>query len=168
MCDLNIDLEELAAVVRLLREADFSEFNYTKGDVALSVRRGDVPVASTIPSAPTRGVQVANLAPVRKTPTVQAAPAAGLGEPVTAEEPAGEKIRAPLLGTFYSAPKPGEPSFVKLGDKVEADTVVCIIEVMKLMNSVTAGAAGYVAAVHVRDGELVEHGQLLFTIAAAP
>ena len=158
-----------------MKEADFSEFNYTKGDVALSVRRGDVPVVSTNPSAPARGVQVANPAPDRKTPTVQAAPAAGLGElvaglgePVAAAEPAGEKIRAPLLGTFYSAPKPGEPSFVKLGDKVEADTVVCIIEVMKLMNSVTAGAAGYVAAVHVRDGELVEHGQLLFTIAAAP
>ncbi len=74
-------------------------------------------------------------------------------------------MRAPLLGTFYSAPKPGEPPFVKVGDRVEPDTVVCIVEVMKLMNSVNAGVAGVIAAVHVRDGELVEYDQPLFTVA---
>jgi acetyl-CoA carboxylase biotin carboxyl carrier protein len=77
-------------------------------------------------------------------------------------------VTAPLLGSFYGAPKPGDAPFVSVGDRVEADTVVCIIEVMKLMNSVVAGVAGIVAAIHANDGELVEHGQTLFTIQPAP
>jgi acetyl-CoA carboxylase biotin carboxyl carrier protein len=166
--NLNIDLEELAAVVRLLKEADFSEFNYSKGDVTLSVRRGDALVALTSPSASAPAVQAANSPPDRQAPVAQSTPAARLGATTAPGEPAGEKVRAPLLGSFYSAPKPGEPPFVKLGEKIEADTVLCIIEVMKLMNSVTAGVSGYVAAIHVRDGDLVECGQPLFTIAVEP
>jgi acetyl-CoA carboxylase biotin carboxyl carrier protein len=84
-----------------------------------------------------------------------------------ADETAGAKIRAPLLGTFYSTPKPGEPAFVKVGDRVEPDTVVCIVEVMKLMNSVAAGITGSIAAIHVRDGDLVEHDQPMFTVVPA-
>lgn len=76
-------------------------------------------------------------------------------------------MRAPFLGTFYSSPKPGEPVFVKPGDRVEPDTVVCIIEVMKLVNSITAGMAGVIAAVHARDGDLVEFDQPLFTLVEA-
>jgi acetyl-CoA carboxylase biotin carboxyl carrier protein len=87
--------------------------------------------------------------------------------PQAAEAIAGTKVIAPLLGTFYSTPKPGDAAFVKIGDRVTADTVVCIVEVMKLMNSVTAGVAGVIAAVHVRDGDLVEHGQPLFTVVEA-
>lgn len=72
-----------------------------------------------------------------------------------------------MLGTFYGAPKPGEPAFVKVGDTVAADSVLCIVEVMKLMNSVAAGAEGEIAAVFVHDGELVEFEQPLFAIRAA-
>ena len=82
--------------------------------------------------------------------------------------PAGHTlVTAPMLGTFYGAPKPGEPAFVKVGDTVAADSVLCIVEVMKLMNSVAAGADGEIAAVFVRDGELVEFEQPLFAIRAA-
>jgi acetyl-CoA carboxylase biotin carboxyl carrier protein len=73
-------------------------------------------------------------------------------------------VPSPLLGTFYARPKPGEAPFVSVGSKVEPDTVLCIVEVMKLMNSVVAGVCGVVAAVHANEGELVEHGQLLFSI----
>jgi biotin carboxyl carrier protein len=71
-----------------------------------------------------------------------------------------------LLGTFYAAAKPGEPAFVKIGDRVEPDTPVCIIEVMKLMYSVTAGISGTIAAICVENGDLVEHGQPLFLVDA--
>jgi acetyl-CoA carboxylase biotin carboxyl carrier protein len=69
-----------------------------------------------------------------------------------------------MLGTFYGAPKPGEEPFVRVGDIVEPDSVVCIIEVMKLMNSVRAGMAGEVVAVLASDGSLVEYDQALIAI----
>jgi acetyl-CoA carboxylase biotin carboxyl carrier protein len=162
---VTIDLEELAAVIRLLKEAEFSEFSYAKGDVSLVVRRGDAPVAAAPfavappPPAPVAAPQPSPSAAPR--PANPPAPAAAL------EDVAGVKVRAPLLGTFYSTPKPGEPPFVRVGDRVEPDTVVCIVEVMKLMNSVSAGVSGVIAAIHARDGELVEFDQLLFTVAEA-
>lgn len=166
---MTIDLEELAAVIRLIKEAEFSEFRYAKGDVSLVVRRGalangageEEPAARPVPPKPAPLQAKVETVPgaraeIRETPAQHS----HVGGPV-------ETVKAPLLGTFYSAPKPGEPPFVKVGMPVAADTVICIIEVMKLMNSVVAGVAGVVAAVHVSDGELVEHGQVLFSITPA-
>jgi acetyl-CoA carboxylase biotin carboxyl carrier protein len=69
-----------------------------------------------------------------------------------------------MLGTFYRSPKPGDAPFVEVGDKVETDSVVGIVEVMKLMNSVAAGVAGEVTAVHAQNGDLVEFDQPLFSV----
>lgn len=159
---MSIDLEELAAVIRLIRDAEFSEFVYSRGETSLQVRRGEIAGASPL-VAPVAAVDPAPKA-VAPAASVAApvAPVARAAAPVEAE---GTKVLAPLLGTFYSTPKPGEAAFVKVGDRVEPETVLCIVEVMKLMNSVTAGVAGVIAAVHVRDGDLVEHGQPLFTVA---
>jgi acetyl-CoA carboxylase biotin carboxyl carrier protein len=79
----------------------------------------------------------------------------------------GLEIVAPMLGTFYSAPAPGEPPFVDVGARVEPDTIVCIIEVMKMMNSVPAGVAGTIAAIHVENAQPVEYGQALFRVEPA-
>jgi acetyl-CoA carboxylase biotin carboxyl carrier protein len=163
---LTIDLEELAAVVRLIKDAEFTEFRYSKGDTALVVCRGAL--VADADERPSGAAPRSEPAPVN--PEVVEAPRPAWREvPSAVAIPEGpmEIVKAPLLGTFYSAPKPGEPPFVKVGVRVEADTVVCIIEVMKLMNSVVAGVAGVVAAIHVADGELVEHGQTLFSIVPA-
>ena len=77
-------------------------------------------------------------------------------------------MRAPLLGTFYRAPRPGAPPFVEVGASVEPDTTVGIIEVMKLMNTVRAGARGVVREIRARDGVLVEYGETLLTLAQEP
>jgi acetyl-CoA carboxylase biotin carboxyl carrier protein len=69
-----------------------------------------------------------------------------------------------MLGTFYRAPAPGEPPFVDVGARVEPDTIVCIIEVMKMMNSVPAGVVGTIAEVHVENAQPVEYGQPLFRV----
>jgi acetyl-CoA carboxylase biotin carboxyl carrier protein len=76
-------------------------------------------------------------------------------------------VRAPNLGTFYRAPKPGAPPYVSIGQKVDANTEVCLIEVMKLFTSVLAGVDGIVRQVLVKDSELVEYDQLLFLIEPA-
>jgi acetyl-CoA carboxylase biotin carboxyl carrier protein len=73
-------------------------------------------------------------------------------------------VRAPNLGTFYRAPKPGAPAYVEVGQSVEADTEVCLIEVMKLFTPVRAGNAGTVREICIADGQMVEFGQLLVTI----
>jgi acetyl-CoA carboxylase biotin carboxyl carrier protein len=78
-----------------------------------------------------------------------------------------ETIESPMLGTFYRAESPGSDPFVEVGSAVEADTVVCIIEVMKMMNSVTAGVAGTIAEVLPENGRLVEFGEPLFRVEPA-
>lgn len=163
---MSIDLEELAAIIRMLREAEFSEFRYNKGDVSLLVRRGDI-VAPVTPIE--QDLPVATLSAAKPAPAAQPQEAASLPKTQPAASTqlpggGGTPVVSPLLGTFYSCPKPGEPPFVTVGDRVEADTVVCIVEVMKLMNSVVAGAAGVITAIHCTDGELVEHGQTLFSV----
>ena len=88
-------------------------------------------------------------------------------QPATAPADDGITIDAPMLGTFYRAPAPGAEPFVDVGTRVEPDTTVCIIEVMKMMNSVAAGVSGTIAAVHVQNGEVVEYGCPLFRVETA-
>lgn len=157
---MDIDLEELATMVELLKEAEFTEFRYEKGDMRLVISRGAVTANyETVPvGVPGKPVVASASAPARQ--SQKASPA--VAEPAVHE--GAEVVQAPLLGTFYACPKPGEPPFVRVGDRVEARTVLCIVEVMKLMNSVEAGCSGVIAAIHAEDGQLVEFGQSLFSI----
>ena len=88
-------------------------------------------------------------------------PAAG---PAPAAEDAGDAIPSPMLGTFYRANAPGAAPFVDVGSRVEPDTLVCIIEVMKMMNSVHAGVSGTIVEVCAENGQLVEYGAPLFRV----
>ena len=89
----------------------------------------------------------------------------GAAAPVAAAPPAEAAITAPMLGTFYRASAPGEQPFVEVGDEVEPDTVVCLIEVMKMMNAIPAGVSGRIAEVCAENAQLVEFGAPLFRIA---
>jgi acetyl-CoA carboxylase biotin carboxyl carrier protein len=112
------------------------------------------------------GVSSGAAPPDCQTPSERPAPVpAGAG---AAREGEGlQTIESPMLGTFYRAESPGSDPFVEIGSVVEADTVVCIIEVMKMMNSVTAGVAGTVTAVLPENGRLVEFGEPLFHVEPA-
>jgi acetyl-CoA carboxylase biotin carboxyl carrier protein len=160
---MDIDFAELASLVALLKEADFSEFRYEKGDVRINVRRGAL---DDNDGAPAPRVAAGTSAPVAA-PAPVARPAASASQPTVASaQTVGSAlaVKAPMLGTFYASSKPGEPAFVQVGDRVEPDSVLCIVEVMKLMNSVHAGVRGTVVAVHAQNGDLVEFGQTLFSI----
>ena len=87
--------------------------------------------------------------------------------PPTAPATGTHPIESPMLGVFYRAPAPGAPPYVEVGTRVEPDTVVCLVEVMKMMNSIVAGVAGTVVEVCVENAELVEHGQPLFRVEVA-
>ena len=140
---------EIDDILKLIDGSDFTELRLEMGDLKLELRRGgavSAPVPVAAPAAP-----VAAPAPV---PVAAKVIASG----------GGSEVPAPLLGTFWHAPRPGAEPFVKPGDVVTADTVIGIIEVMKLMNSVPAGVAGTVLEILAPNGELVEHGQPLIRI----
>lgn len=166
---MDIDLEELAAIIELLDKTDFTQFRFEKGELRIAVSRGELlapessPVATSAPVPTPAAAAPAPVQPVAPTPAPATATAAA---PASAHELADDEfiVRSPMLGTFYSAPKPGEAPFVQEGQSVDADAVLCIIEVMKLMNSVPAGEAGAIRRVLVRDGELVEFDQPLFVL----
>ena len=106
-------------------------------------------------------------------PTGAAAPAAA--RPTTARgsalaaaaDPNLHNVTSPLLGTYYRAPKPGAPPYVEVGSLVEEDTIIGIVEVMKLMNTVRAGVKGRVTEILARDGTLVEYGETVLRVALA-
>ena len=88
-------------------------------------------------------------------------------EPVSAEADGLAEVTSPTVGTFYRAPGPGQKPFVEVGSRVEAETVVCIVEVMKLMSSVTAGIRGTIAEICVQNAAPVEYGDVLFRVRPA-
>lgn len=147
--------DDLVQIVELLRSASqFSEFRLRSGDIELEVRRsnGAAPPAAASAAA----ALVADPAP-------PSAPAQRAG--AAADLPAGlNLVRAPMVGTFYRSPEPGAPPYVTPGTRVSAETVVGIIEVMKLMNNISAGCAGVVTQVLVENAGAVEYGQPLVAI----
>jgi acetyl-CoA carboxylase biotin carboxyl carrier protein len=136
---------EIDDILKLIDGSDFTELKLEMGDLKLELRKGGAAPLSQ-PAAPPAAV-----APV---PVVAKVIASG----------GGAEVPAPLLGTFWHAPRPGADPFVKPGDVVTPDTVIGIIEVMKLMNSVSAGVAGTVQEILAPNGQLVEHGQALIRI----
>lgn len=168
MTNEQIAFQDVLQLVELIKaSSNFSEVRLRLGDVEVELRRhGAAPVVpGSSGSAP---VQQSVAAPLEK--EVVAAPATAFKPALTApassrERPGHKAVHAPMVGTFYSAPEPGAPPFVKVGQKVAANDTVCIVEVMKLMNTISAGFNGVVAEILVADGQSVEPGQELFVIA---
>ena len=146
---------EIDDILRLIDGSEFTELKLEMGELKLELRKGPQAISSQVHLG--QNTHAGGLQPQPPTPP-DAVPA-----PVIASG-GGSEIPAPLLGTFWHAPRPGADPLVKPGDRVTADTVIGIIEVMKLMNSVPAGMAGTVLEICAPNGELVEHGQCLIRI----
>jgi acetyl-CoA carboxylase biotin carboxyl carrier protein len=131
--------DDVREILRLIDESDVEELRIETEALSLYVLRGDAPAAAPEPE---------RVQPIAETD----------GEVVT--------IPAPMLGTFYRAPAPGAAPFVDVGTRVEPETVVCLVEVMKLMNSIPAGVIGTIVEVCAENGELVEYGAPLFRVGS--
>jgi len=161
MSDNRITPADLEAILKLVESAEhLGDFHLKYGDLELRVSRnapGPEPgsVAETAPRPQ---------APAARTPerVEEAGPARGSDARTVA--PGMAAVKAPMVGTFYRAPSPGAPPFVEVGDRVQPDSVVCIIEVMKLMNTIHAETAGIVREVRVENSQPVEFGQVLLVI----
>lgn len=162
MSQHDLTYDDLVRIVELIKSSEqFSEFRLKVGDVEIELRRRRGRTASPPMSAvPAPSVP-------RETAEAPIDDAGSSDEPpriAPSWSPASFVVRAPMMGTFYTAPEPGAPPFVTIGQRVEPDSTVCIIEVMKLMNSIPARARGVVSQVLVDDGATVEAGAPLIVL----
>lgn len=165
---MTLTARDIAEITRLLEDSSFDELDLEIDGLKIHLKRGGA--AWPTPTPAPAPAQAATPAAAAKPATAPAAPglvavrngAAG----ATVNDPTLIAVRAPLLGTFYRAPRPGEPPFIEVGASVEPDTTVGIIEVMKLMNTVSAGTRGVVREICASDGNLVEYGETLLRIDA--
>jgi acetyl-CoA carboxylase biotin carboxyl carrier protein len=149
---MTLTAKDVAEIMRLLEESNFDSLSLEINGMRLNLQRGS---AARVSPTPQSESVPATSAPTTRHATPKAKPPS---------EPGLMDVPSPLLGVFYRAPKPGEPPFVQIGTKVNADTAVGIIEVMKLMNSVRAGVAGEVVEILVENGALVEYGEILLRV----
>lgn len=144
-----MDLEKIEGLVKIIENSSLTEFTIKEGDVKITMSKLDHPpvVAAGVPMAP-------------------AAPAAAAENGAEAESAEDEKlfITSPIVGTFYSAPAPDAPAFVKVGDQVKNGQTVCILEAMKLMNEIQSDFDCEIEAVLVSNEQKVEYGQPLFRV----
>jgi acetyl-CoA carboxylase biotin carboxyl carrier protein len=148
---------DINEIVELIENSSFTELRIETGDLKIELRRGGAPGSPVVSSQEHAGLS----GHAMSTNAVPAKAAVVNGAEV------GTTVPAPMLGIFYHAPKPGDEPFVKPGDVVTPDTVIGIIEVMKLMNRVSAGVSGVVTGFVAPSGELVEHGDPLIRVKAA-
>jgi acetyl-CoA carboxylase biotin carboxyl carrier protein len=156
-------IDEIAKVAKLMKQFELTEFSLESEEIKLCMKRGGETVMVPAPAyAPPAAMPAA---PVQGTSAAEAAQSGGAAAPAAAEAQA-ETIDSPIVGTFYAAPAPDAPSFVKVGDEVNEDTVVCIVEAMKVMNEIRAERRGRIRRVLVENAKPVEFGQPLFELDA--
>ncbi len=156
----SFDLDKLQQLVEMMEKHDLREVQLRRGDQQWKLKRGPQEVVHAMPMG-------GHYAP----PPMAHAPApAAVGAPPVAAAAAKSgdegllQVKSPMVGTYYSSPQPGEPAFVKVGDRVKNDSVVCQIEAMKFFNPVKAECTGSIANICVKNGDAVEYGQLLFLV----
>lgn len=158
-----MDIDHIKALVELMVSNDLSRLEIQEGDTHVLLRRGQPvvigsaampaslsPAAASVPPA-------SGMSPATSAAPVEAAPAVPANETL---------IKSPMVGTFYSAADPESPPFVRVGDVVRGDSVVCLIEAMKVFNEIKAETSGRITKVLVKNGEAVEFDQPLFGVAA--
>ena len=153
-----MDIKLIKQVVDLMKRSDISEFEFEEDGFKLRLS-----------SKGADGPQIIQAVPAGQTPAPFPVATPVTGEAVAApvEEKGISIIKSPMVGTFYSAASPDSPAFVKIGSKVSNDSVVCIIEAMKVMNEIQAEMSGTISELLVENGEAIEYGQPLFKIRTA-
>lgn len=151
------DVRKIRRLVELMKEHDLSEIDLQQGEVRIQLRRAGLAVPPTMTVAPVVAAPVSAGSPASEghVPPAQAVKAAADNAVV---------IKSPMVGTFYAAPDPESPSFVKVGDHVGPETTVCIVEAMKVFNQIPAELSGRIVAVLAENGAPVEFGQPLFKV----
>lgn len=166
-----LKVQEIREIIKLIDESSIDEFVFEQEDVKVELRKSkrfavQAPAGVMAEQSPSAQLPAQPAAvPITKE-AVHMSPAAD--EDVAVSVPAGEEklhtIVSPMVGTFYQSPSPDSDPYVQVGTEIKADTIVCIVEAMKLFNEIEAEVEGKIAEIIVKDGELVEYGQPLFLV----
>ncbi len=156
MAEKDADVQKIRELIKIMKENDLVEIDIKHGDDQIALRRAQPaqpgPIIASLPGGmPTTGMPVSQAAFADATPAAQA-------------EDEFLDITSPIVGTFYEAPSPDSDPYVETGTRVDAQTVVCIIEAMKVMNEIKAEVSGTVVKTCVTNGQAIEYGQVLFKI----
>jgi acetyl-CoA carboxylase biotin carboxyl carrier protein len=154
------DVERIKELIEIMKENELVELEIKHGDDKIFLKRSqsEVPALTAVPVVAHPGVAVNG---------GQASSQPAQAQPAQAEPPVAEQlveIKSPLVGTFYTASSPDSESFVEIGLQVNPQTVICIIEAMKVMNEIKAETSGTVVEILVKNGQAVEYGQVLFKV----
>jgi acetyl-CoA carboxylase biotin carboxyl carrier protein len=163
---IRMNQKELKELIEFLIEKDIAEFELERGDVKVKIKRGGQATVVHAHGETSYPVYAAGSAAEQR-------PAALAPPPVAPPAPAAPSpaedlhlVKSPIVGTFYEAPSPGAPPFVKVGDMVEVGQVLCIVEAMKLLNEIESDVAGEIVKKLGSNGQPIEYGQELFAIRA--
>lgn len=163
-----IDIEKLRELVGLMKDADLTEVDIAVGDDSVTIRRGSATqvVYQTAHAQPQMMMQAPAHAPANAAPHAPAHAEAHAPAKEAKAAPAAhaDHIESPMVGTLYLAPNPNSPAFVKVGQSVTPDTVVCIIEAMKVFNEIKAEKSGVIEGILAKNGQAIEFGQKIFGI----
>jgi acetyl-CoA carboxylase biotin carboxyl carrier protein len=153
-----VDLKDIKAIIDLMKKNSITEFELEQQDSKLRLKRGlngGTPAAQSDDSVPMIPIPMPVAAPALTVPAPVAAPMTSMGE---------IDIKSPMIGTFYRSPSPEAASYIEVGSEVSPESVVCIIEAMKVMNEIKAEVKGVVTQLLVENGKPVEFGQPLFKV----
>lgn len=152
--DTPFDVKVLKQLIKLMGDNDITDLELVSGEQKIKLAKTP-PTVAAVPA----------VLPASPPPAPAAAPASAPAGEAAADSSAGLlEIKSPMVGTFYRAPSPDQPAFAKEGDQVGQDTVVCIIEAMKVFNEIQAEVSGKIKQVLVENGKPVEFGQVLFLV----
>jgi acetyl-CoA carboxylase biotin carboxyl carrier protein len=157
----SLNLNEIREIAELIDQYGFTDFEFENEKIRLRLSKSVV-----ISQASIQPVSVAASSTQVQSSAESKVESSGvsLESKTESEDEKLHKVTSPIVGTFYRAPAPDKPPYVQVGDKVQPDTVVCIVEAMKLMNEIQAGVSGEVVKIYVENGQPVEYGQPLFGI----
>jgi acetyl-CoA carboxylase biotin carboxyl carrier protein len=164
----SLNLEEIREIAELVEKYGFTDFEFENEKIRLRLSKNPAPqVVQAIQPYAAPPISAPHSAPVEaksETAKTETPHPGAQAETAAAADEDLHKITSPIVGTFYRAPSPDKPPYVKEGDTVSPETVVCIVEAMKLMNEIQAEVAGEVVKIYVENGQPVEYGQPLFGI----
>lgn len=164
-----LKIQEIREIIKLIDNSSIEEFTYETDDAKIKMKKSNSSKLENLQDTNEPSKKVIDPIPEVAVPTIEAP------EVVSEAEESKEnndvidaldmhKIQSPMVGTFYRAPSPDRDPYVKIGSKIGEDTVVCIVEAMKLFNEIEAEVSGEIVEILVEDGELVEYGQPLFVV----
>lgn len=163
-----LKVQEIRELIKLVDQSSIDEFVYEAEGSKIKMKKNAAPVVTVSQPQPVAQVAlqqpVAAVAPAAVTQETKPAPSQPVKDTVQEDTSNLHKITSPMVGTFYQSPSPDTDAYVRVGSKVSKDSVVCIVEAMKLFNEIEAEVNGEIVEILVKDGQLVEYGQPLFLV----